>query len=110
MKTVPTFLIFGDGTLAQAQTRLAERLAKESAGCAKAAGAAIPQGRKLPENLVTVDVHQFQAQRLASLDCHKTQWTPEVQARLRQSRRDYRFEESVWAGGGQGAFGKWVGP
>jgi LmbE family N-acetylglucosaminyl deacetylase len=85
-------------------------LGKQLAGWAKAAGAAVPEGVNLPENLVTVDVQQFQTQRLASLDCHKTQWTPEVQARLREFRIAYPFEEFVWAGGSQGAPGKWVGP
>jgi LmbE family N-acetylglucosaminyl deacetylase len=161
LKGSPAFLGFGDGTLAQAQQRLTERLAKELPalkpdviltfgpdgftghadhiavgkatdevarkgmpyaavyhaalgrqleGFARAAGAAVPQGVKLPENLLTVDVKAFQQQRLASLDCHKTQWTAEVQARLRDFRRDYPFEEFVWAGGGQGAPGKWLGP
>jgi LmbE family N-acetylglucosaminyl deacetylase len=85
-------------------------LGRQLAGWAKAAGVAVPEGIKLPENLVTVDVQQFQTERLASLDCHKTQWTPEVQSRLSKFRRDYPFEEFVWAGGGQGAPGKWVGP
>lgn len=161
LKGSPTFLGFGDGTLAQAQRRLTERLAKELAGLkpnvivtfgpdgftghadhiavgkvtdevakkgmpdaavyhaalgkqlegfARAADAAVPKGVKLPENLVTVDVKAFQQQRLASLDCHKTQWTAELQARLREFRRDFPFEEYVWTSGGQGAPGKWVGP
>ena len=59
---------------------------------------------------MTVEVRQFLNQRLASLDCHRTQWTPEVQARLSDFRREYPFEEYVWAGGGQGAPGVWVGP
>jgi LmbE family N-acetylglucosaminyl deacetylase len=85
-------------------------LGRQLTGWAKVAGAAIPEGVGLPENLVTVDVRQFLKQRLASLDCHRTQWTPEVQARLRDFRREYPFEEYVWAGGGQGAPGVWVGP
>jgi LmbE family N-acetylglucosaminyl deacetylase len=161
VKRPPTFLGFGDGTLAQARTQVTERLVKELAGLqadvvltfgpdgftrhrdhiavgratdeavkkaspasavyhavlgrqlpgwAKAAGAPVPEGVTLPENLITVDVQSFQTQRLASLNCHKTQWTPEVQARLREFRRTYSFEEFVWAGGGKGAAGKWVGP
>ena len=85
-------------------------LGRQLKGWAKAAGAAVPQGTKLPENLMTVDVQQFQERRLAKLDCHKTQWTPEIQAKLRDFRRGYPFEEFVWAAGGQGAPGKWVGP
>ncbi len=85
-------------------------LGRQLEGWAKVAGAAVPKGTKLPENLVTVDVRAFQMQRLASLDCHKTQWTAEVQARLREFRRDFPFEEFVWVGGSQGAPGKWVGP
>jgi LmbE family N-acetylglucosaminyl deacetylase len=56
-----------------------------------------------------VDVQQFQTQRLAHLECHKTQWRPKAQAKLSEFRRDYPFEEYIWAGGGQGAPGKWVG-
>jgi LmbE family N-acetylglucosaminyl deacetylase len=85
-------------------------LGRQLAGWAKAAGAPVPAGVKLPENLVTVDVQTFQTQRLASLNCHQTQWTPEIQARLREFRRAYPFEEFLWAGGGKGAPGKWVGP
>jgi len=85
-------------------------LGRQLPGWAKAAGAEVPKGVKLPENLVTVDVQQFQARRLASLDCHKTQWTPEIQARLREFRKADRFEEFLWAGGDKGAPGKWVGP
>jgi len=85
-------------------------LGRQLKGWAKAAGAAVPQGTRLPENLMTVDVQQFQERRLATLDCHKTQWTPEIQAKLRDFRRGYPFEEFVWAAGGQGAPGKWVGP
>jgi len=47
---------------------------------------------------------------LASLECHQTQWTPEVRAKLKDFRRAYPFEEFVWAGGGAGEAGKWVGP
>jgi LmbE family N-acetylglucosaminyl deacetylase len=85
-------------------------LGKQLEGWAAVAGVAVPKGAKLPENLVTVDVKQFQAQRLASLDCHKTQWTPEIQEKLRDFRRAYPFEEFVWSGGGLGVPGKWVGP
>jgi len=85
-------------------------LGRQLEGWAKAAGAAVPQGTKRPENLVTVDVQQFQARRLATLECHKTQWTPEIQTKLREFLRDSPFEEFVWAGGGQGAPDKWVGP
>jgi LmbE family N-acetylglucosaminyl deacetylase len=85
-------------------------LGKQLAGWAKAAGAEVPKGVKLPENLVTVDVQQFQTERLAGLDCHKTQWTREIQARLREFRKAYPFEEFLWAGGDKGAPGKWVGP
>ena len=85
-------------------------LGRQLRGWAEAAGAEIPKGVKLPENLVTVDVQEFQDRRLASLDCHKTQWKPEVQARLREFRNDYLFEEFLWAGEGSGAPGKWVGP
>lgn len=85
-------------------------LGKQLAGWAKAAGAAVPEGMRLPEHLVTVDVGEFQAQRLASVECHLTQWSAEIRERLREFRRDYPFEEFVWAGGGQGAPGKWVGP
>jgi hypothetical protein len=70
----------------------------------------VPPRTRLPENLITVDVELYQAQRLASLDCHATQWTPEVQVRLREFRREYRFEEFIWAGGTLAAPGKWVGP
>lgn len=85
-------------------------LGKQLAGWAKVAGVAVPQGVKLPENLVTVNVRQFQAQRLASLDCYKTPWTQEIVSRLREFRREYPFEEFVWAAGSQGAPGKWIGP
>jgi LmbE family N-acetylglucosaminyl deacetylase len=85
-------------------------LGKQLAGFAAVAGVPVPQGAKLPEALVTVDVERFQAQRLASLECHQTQWTPEVKAKLRDFRRAYPFEEFVWAGGNSGAAGKWVGP
>jgi len=85
-------------------------LGRQLPGWAKAAGAEVPKGVKLPENLVSVEVQQFQAQRLASLDCHKTQWTPGIQARLREFRKAYPFEEFLWAGGDNGAPGKWVGP
>ncbi len=85
-------------------------LGKQLAGWAKAAGAAVPEGMRLPEHLVTVDVGEFQAERLASVECHLTQWSAEIRERLREFRRDYPFEEFVWAGGGQGAPGKWVGP
>jgi LmbE family N-acetylglucosaminyl deacetylase len=85
-------------------------LGKQLAGWAKAAGAPVPAGVTLPENLVTVDAQAFQTQRLASLKCHQTQWTPEIQAKLREFREAYPFEEFVWAGGGKGAPGKWVGP
>jgi hypothetical protein len=47
-------------------------------GWAAVAGVAVPNGTNLRENVVTVDGKQFQVQRLAGLDCHKTQWTPEV--------------------------------
>ena len=85
-------------------------LGRQLAGWAKAAGAPVPEGVKLPENLNTVDVQALQSHRLASLNCHQTQWTPEIQARLREFRRAYPFEEFLWAGGGKGAPGKWVGP
>ncbi len=161
VKRPPSFLGFGDGTVARSRTQVKERLIKELGGLkpdviltfgpdgftghadhiavgkatddaakeaapasavyhavlgrqlegwAAVAGVAVPKGTKLPENLVTVDVKQFEAERLGSLDCHKTQWTPEVQARLRDFRRAYSFEEFVWSGGGLGAPGKWVGP
>jgi LmbE family N-acetylglucosaminyl deacetylase len=85
-------------------------LGRQLEGWAAVAGVAVPKGTKLPENVVTVDVKQFQAQRLAGLDCHKTQWTPEIQAKLKDFRKAYPFEEFVWSGGGLGAPGKWVGP
>ena len=85
-------------------------LGKQLEGWAAVAGVAVPKGVGLPENLVTVDVKQFQVQRLAGLDCHKTQWTPEIQAKLKDFRRAYPFEEFVWSGGSSGAPGKWVGP
>ena len=161
VKRPPTFLGFGDGTVAQSRVQVKERLVKELVGLkpdlvltfgpdgftghadhiavgkaideaakevapaaavyhavlgiqlegwAVVAGVAVPKGAKLPENLVTVDVKPFQNQRLASLDCHKTQWTPEIQAKLRDFRKAYPFEEFVWSSGGLGAPGKWIGP
>jgi len=85
-------------------------LGRQLEGWAKVVGAPVPAGAKLPEDLVTLEVLSFQAQRLASLNCHQTQWTPEVQARLKEFRETYPFEEFLWAGGGCGAPGKWVGP
>ena len=85
-------------------------LGRQLEGWAKAAGAVVTNGIKLPENLVTVDVKQFQEQRLAALECHKTQWTPEIRSKLRDFRRDFPFEEFVWAGGGRGAPDRWTGP
>ena len=85
-------------------------LGKQLAGFAAVAGVPVPKEAKLPDHLVTVDVEGFQTQRLASLECHQTQWTPEIRAKLRDFRRAYPFEEFVWAGGGSGEAGKWVGP
>ena len=161
VKRPPTFLGFGDGTVAQSATAVKTRLVTELggfkpdviltfgpdgftghadhiavgkatdeaakqvvpaaavyhavlgrqlAGFAAAAGVPVPKEAKLPEHLVTVGVERFQAERLASLECHQTQWTPEVRAKLKDFRRAYPFEEFVWAGGGAGEAGKWVGP
>jgi len=85
-------------------------LGRQLKGWARVVGIAIPKEAKLPENLVTVDVSRFQSQRLASEGCHKTQWSPRTQAKLRDFHRAYPFEEFVWSGGGFGAPGKWVGP
>ena len=40
----------------------------------------------------------FQALRLSSLECHRSQFAPEVLQRLRQFREEYPFEEFVPAG------------
>jgi LmbE family N-acetylglucosaminyl deacetylase len=85
-------------------------LGRQLEGWAKAAGVAALTGVKLPQNIVTVHVKPFQGRRLASLECYATPWTPEVKVRLREFRREYPFEEIIWAAGGKGTPGKWIGP
>jgi LmbE family N-acetylglucosaminyl deacetylase len=79
-------------------------------GWAKAADAPIPDGVTPPANLVTVQVGEYQAKRLEALKSYRTQWTPEVLGRLMEFHKAYLFEEFIWAGGANGADGKWVGP
>ena len=132
----PTFLGFGDGTVAQSRLLVKERLVKELGGLKPdvivtfgpdgftghadhiAVGKATDEAAKEIKPACAV-YHAVLGKQLegwaavagvASLDCHKTQWTPEIQEKLRDFRRAYPFEEFVWSGGGLGAPGKWVGP